>query len=239
MKTRVKISELAQDLDLTLSDIELRTGINYNTLVRYNRGDTQFVRLDWLRKLQRILKCQSIESMLEEVSDDWKNENARICKSAIRRFWDKVEKTETCWLWKGCDQYFYARKDRPFRPRRYVFNALGKPLQGSKEVFVNCSNENCINPAHLLVVEREHHARIARSGRQYSTKYSNDFLSRIKDLSNEYCLYEGCEIRLRDTKIRRFALCPYHSGLVRNSTRACYAHWDMVTSINEEKTLSQ
>ena len=86
-------------------------------------------------------------------------------------FWSKVEKTKTCWLWRG-----YIGKNRygsfhtvvrgktmKVLAHRYAFmqyNILPMWKQKGLELDHVCRNRECVNPAHLeLVTRRENLSR--------------------------------------------------------------------------------
>ena len=70
----------------------------------------------------------------------------------VQRFWAKVEKTETCWLWTAYTQNGYGRF--------WVGNKMRKAHRVAYEMSVGmipegltldhlCRVRNCVNPAHL------------------------------------------------------------------------------------------
>lgn len=69
------------------------------------------------------------------------------------RFWEKVEKTETCWLWiasldrKGYGQFKLGGEKR--RAHRICFEALVGPVPAGLQLDHLCRVRNCVNPAHL------------------------------------------------------------------------------------------
>ncbi len=70
------------------------------------------------------------------------------------RFWEKVNKTEGCWLWTGCcdkrDGYGIFRvKDGKRRAHIFAYETLVGPIHEGKELDHLCHNPSCVNPAHL------------------------------------------------------------------------------------------
>jgi hypothetical protein len=64
-----------------------------------------------------------------------------------------IEKTQTCWLWKGTiDDKGYGRltlnKKRIFA-HRYAYELLVAPITDGLELDHLCRNTRCVNPAHL------------------------------------------------------------------------------------------
>src|SRR3990167_9081181 len=75
----------------------------------------------------------------------------------IARFWVRVDKTATCWLWKGSiDSQGYGRLSR--RPRRsahrFSYQLLIGPIPPGRELDHLCRVRHCVNPDHLEAVTR-------------------------------------------------------------------------------------
>lgn len=81
------------------------------------------------------------------------------------RFWSKVQKTDTCWLWTGSlDRYGYGRFN-PSRPEawsahRYAYLTLVGLIPDGQQLDHLCRVRRCVNPAHLEpVTSRENTMR--------------------------------------------------------------------------------
>lgn len=78
------------------------------------------------------------------------------------RFWAKVEKTETCWLWTAglVDGYGRFRDNGLWLAHRWAYIHLVGPIPEGLEPDHLCRVRNCVRPAHLeLVTRRENWAR--------------------------------------------------------------------------------
>lgn len=86
--------------------------------------------------------------------------------SASARFWAKVEKTETCWLWtasmgRGNYGRFYDEELRPVSAHRWAYEQLVGPIPDGLTLDHLCRVRHCVNPDHLEpVTQRENVERI-------------------------------------------------------------------------------
>ena len=76
---------------------------------------------------------------------------------ANERFWAKVEKTETCWLWQGAlgrGGYgnFSATKRSTINAHRFAYESLIGPIPEGLVLDHLCRVRRCVNPQHLRVV---------------------------------------------------------------------------------------
>jgi len=80
----------------------------------------------------------------------------------IARFWAKVEKTPTCWLWTGCRSTAgYGRvnvRGVGWGAHRLAYVLLVGPIPDGLHLdhvkARGCTNRHCVNPAHLEAVEQ-------------------------------------------------------------------------------------
>lgn len=89
-----------------------------------------------------------------------------------RRFWSKVQKTETCWLWTGeaSSHFGYGRlhvNGRRTRAHRYSWELHNGAVPEGKFLLHSCDNPRCVRPEHLRVgTQRENMADKTARGRQ-------------------------------------------------------------------------
>lgn len=76
-----------------------------------------------------------------------------------KRFWSKVEKTDTCWNWIAAkNQYGYGmfgvggRNRTSSLAHRFSWTILVGEIPAGKEIDHICHNHACVNPDHLRVV---------------------------------------------------------------------------------------
>ena len=86
----------------------------------------------------------------------------RKCYNAYRKsiprseiFWNRVEKTDSCWMWKACTNkvygiFFPAKKERWYAHRYSYFLSFGK-IPENMSVLHKCDTPLCVNPEHLFI----------------------------------------------------------------------------------------
>lgn len=71
------------------------------------------------------------------------------------KFWSRVNKTESCWLWIGPKaRHGYGRLWLPCRmamsAHRVAWRLANGAIPGGMEILHKCDNPPCVNPGHLL-----------------------------------------------------------------------------------------
>lgn len=95
----------------------------------------------------------------------------------VVRFWRKVRKTETCWLWTGAQRseygQFHPRKGKSIKAHRYAYELTYGAVPAGKLVCHTCDNPLCVNPAHLwLGTDKDNMQDAARKGRIPHAKFT-------------------------------------------------------------------
>lgn len=103
-------------------------------------------------------------------------------KTSEERFWEKVEKTEGCWLWGASSDGRYGlfkAGNKITRAHRWIFVCLNGPIPEGLVVRHKCDNSLCVRPDHLELgtqsdnardrVARGRHAQLRLRGRDAPT----------------------------------------------------------------------
>ena len=91
------------------------------------------------------------------------------------RFFNLVDKTDTCWLWKGTTYRFgyghFRRKINGkwvmYKAHRYSYEQHKGEIPEGLIIRHSCDNPKCVNPNHLSVgTHKENHDDMLKRGRQ-------------------------------------------------------------------------
>lgn len=124
------------------------------------------------------------------------------------RFWEKVQKTEGCWIWTGaknCGGYGMYGK---ISAHRRSIQLAKRELPPRWHVHHECGNKLCVRPDHLLVVSPQEHRTLHAGEREPPTicvhghDLTGHFL-RITRTGHRVC--RECD-RLRKKRSRRRTL---------------------------------
>jgi len=90
-------------------------------------------------------------------------------RKPIERFWSKVNKTDTCWLWTGCCDAFghgvIGINCKQSFVHRVSWVLAGNIIPDGHVVRHKCRSKNCVNPEHLETgTQAENAADMIRDG---------------------------------------------------------------------------
>ena len=91
------------------------------------------------------------------------------------RFWAKVNKTASCWLWLAARVstgygYFGISAERLVLAHRYAYELLVGPIPTGLEIDHLCRVRTCVNPLHLQAVTHIENVRRGRGGEWWAAK---------------------------------------------------------------------
>jgi len=135
-------------------------------------------------------KIRSLETK-QKISDSKK-------RDAIPRFWEKVEKTTTCWNWiafKDKDGYgkFKPTITECVRAHRFSYELIKGEIPEGLQLDHICKNKACVNPAHLEIVTCDEN--IKRADNQLTTINSKKTHCPLGHPLSDHNLYINCRGR--------------------------------------------
>lgn len=77
----------------------------------------------------------------------------------IKNFWDRVRKTDSCWIWEGFSlpgrgAILGPAVERPGRSAtRFSYSLAHGEIPPNKKIVHKCGNQLCVNPEHLKLGE--------------------------------------------------------------------------------------
>jgi len=85
----------------------------------------------------------------------------QLLKEAVERFEEKIEKTKTCWIWKGIvvRNYGVTFYKKPQKAHRFSYMIYVGDLIKGKLICHTCDNKLCVNPKHLYQGDEKDNSR--------------------------------------------------------------------------------
>lgn len=151
------------------------------------------------------------------------------------RFWLKVWKTETCWLWTlACDQKGYGRsfyKGRLMRAHRLAWILTVGDIPDGLFVCHHCDVPTCVNPDHLFLgTAADNSADMSQKGRFKVPGFrGEDAPSSILTTAQVIEAYESNESGVRTA--RRLGVSPSAISLIRKGKNWGHVTRDLSLSV--------
>jgi len=80
-------------------------------------------------------------------------------KSIVDRFWERVEKTNNCWLWKNKPNKrgysTLSHNGKNLLAHRFSYELKHGPIPARMVIDHLCRNRTCVNPDHLEIVSNK------------------------------------------------------------------------------------
>lgn len=109
-----------------------------------------------------------------------------LTKKQLKNFWNKVEKSITCWNWKADTSNGYGRiniNGKVYLAHKVALYIKGENIQLYKKekgaagvvVMHTCDNRKCVNPEHLKIATQLENVRDSiKKGTHFTPDWSGD-----------------------------------------------------------------
>ena len=137
-----------------------------------------------------------------------------------KRFWERVDKTDSCWLWTGATvRYGHGQVGINYklhRTHRVSWLLAGNTIPEGHVIRHKCRSRNCVNPEHLETgTQAENMADMIRDGT--STRGEKNYQAKInaqQDLDIRARATENQQRLAEEYEVSRFTI----SAIVRRRT---------------------
>ncbi|MFJ9387747.1 HNH endonuclease signature motif containing protein [Nocardioides sp. NPDC101246] len=114
----------------------------------------------------------------------------------MERFWSKVAKTETCWIWSAYrDEKGYGSfgwNGKLIKAHRAAYELTFGPIPSGAHVLHSCDNPSCVNPDHLsLGTHTENMRQKVARGRDHNARKVACINGHPLDETNTYVTPDG------------------------------------------------
>lgn len=109
----------------------------------------------------------------------------------VERFWQNVQKTDTCWLWTGCKMHkgYGVLQNGPkmARAHRFSYELAYGPIEAGMLVCHRCDTPACVRPTHLFLGTHKDNlsdaaskGRMAKGAKNGSNLYPERLRTKLK-----------------------------------------------------------
>lgn len=138
----------------------------------------------------------------------------------MKRFWDKVLKTNSCWIWashiSGNGYGYFSLNNKELRAHRVAYELTKGPIPKGLHVMHTCDNPKCVNPDHLKIgTHQDNMSDMVKKGRHHSgrTKYSDFTVYLVR------MMFATCQWNQREIAQEIGMSAPHVKEIVRNQSR--------------------
>ncbi len=114
----------------------------------------------------------------------------------MKTFWDKIDKSEDCWLWMGSKSKGYGRiwvEGKQTGAHQYSYMLHHGPIPAGLCVCHSCDTRDCVNPDHLFLgTHKDNMDDMRRKGRGHWHSGEAHQGSRLTDEDVRWIRYIAC-----------------------------------------------
>lgn len=116
------------------------------------------------------------------------------------RFWNKVNKSDECWIWAGHKSprgYGAFRfNGRVVRAHRYAWESSNGPIPEGLEIDHQCRVTSCVNPSHLKIVTRDENQQNKGLSKNNTSGFKGVYRKKGKKKWAAQVTYQGAQMHL-------------------------------------------
>jgi len=135
-------------------------------------------------------------------------------------FWQRVDKTDSCWEWTGTKNGFgygiaLLPGERQIRAHRYAYERLVGEIPHGLVLMHSCDNPSCVNPDHLKPATRTENNRDAVKKRRHAFGEKNGHAK----LTSEQVAAIKADTRKQVVIAKEYGICPSHVSTIKSGKR--------------------
>ena len=142
----------------------------------------------------------------------------------LKRFWNKVKKSDKCWLWKGStngNRAVFTISGKTHPASRIAYLITKGPIPEGLQVCHHCDNGRCVNPDHLFLgTHKENTQDMINKGRHWVQSGDKHYKAKLTDVQISELRTEAASGIPRSELVRKYGVSqPYVSRIINKQRR--------------------